>query len=75
LKQVSDMNESYTLVQQDTEVRDIQKDIGIKKNFFQYLFVKVGDGEYLEIFGTDNLNLESNVFRIYTTNFNKDKSN
>jgi hypothetical protein len=73
LKQVKDMNKSYTLVQQDTEVQEIQQDIGIKDNFFTYLFVKLdkSKADYQEIYGTDSCDLDSTVFRIFTNKFNR----
>lgn len=73
MKQVKDMdNNQYTLIQQDTERKEILQYVGVKADF-SYLFVKLDSSgaDYQEIYGSDSPNLDAYVFKIYTNKFNQ----
>jgi hypothetical protein len=63
LQQVKDFNNDYTLVTSDEEIRSIlsdnKSDNMNQENSYKFLFVKVGEGEYEEIYGTDDINCDS----------------
>jgi hypothetical protein len=63
----------YILIQQDTEVEEIQKDIGIRYYYFPYLFVKLdkSGADYEQVYGADYPYLDADAYLLYTKNFNK----
>lgn len=77
MKQVKDLDTSYHLIQQDREVRETQENIGMKKGFFNYVFIKLdkSNTDYQEIFGSNSCDLDAYVFKIYTTKFNQGETN
>lgn len=72
---VSDVNnEDYELITNSQDVQAIRNDIGAdESNDYETLFVKYGDGEYVEIYGMEGSvpALSNTIHRIYPKNLDE----
>ena len=63
---VSQIPDSYTLVQTDTEANAITEYIGLdEENAYPYYFVLTGDGDYVDVWGCCSLRLMALATRVW----------
>lgn len=64
IKTVKDIPEDFVLSQFPSDVEETADMLGVPRNEYDYFFLRVGEGEYLEAYGCNGLGLNYPVYKV-----------